>query len=266
MLGDFLAVRCQLLSKQWSKWLSVAEFWYNTSFHSALGRSPLEVLYGHKPKQLGIINPADSHSVELDQWLYERNKLNEVVRDHLQRAQLRMKQHADKNRLERQFKEGDLVYLKLQPYIQSSVVARSNQKLSFRYYGPYKVLARVGPVAYRLELPSDARVHPVVHVSQLKQHVAPTVQVQSDLSDLTVDPNLVVSPVAFTDSRLVLRGASMINQVRVQWNAAEHPLMTWEEQELNDLKRRFPKTPAWGQPDFRGGGNVRHRRKECKVR
>ena len=116
-------------------------------------------------------------------------------------------------------------------------------------------------MAYRLELPSDARVHPVVHVSQLKQHVAPTVQVQFDLSDLTVDPNLVVSPVAFTDSRLVLRGASMINQVRVQWNAAEHPLMTWEE--LNDLKRCFPKTPAWGQPDFRGGGNVRHRRKAC---
>jgi hypothetical protein len=55
-------------------------------------------------------------------------------------------------RTEKDFVVDDLVYLKLQPYIQSSVAPRSNQKLSFRYYGPFKVLARVGAVAYDLHL------------------------------------------------------------------------------------------------------------------
>lgn len=51
-------LRCTVHSypRQWSKWISVAEFWYNTSTHSALGKSPFEVLYGYTPRQLGIAN------------------------------------------------------------------------------------------------------------------------------------------------------------------------------------------------------------------
>jgi hypothetical protein len=62
-----------------------------------------------------------------------------------------------------------LVFLKLQPYIQNSVVVRSNQKLAYKYYGPYSVLARVGKVAYRLELPATNCIHPIIHVSHLKK-------------------------------------------------------------------------------------------------
>jgi hypothetical protein len=76
-----------------------------------------------------------------------------------------MKAHADKNHTERVFQVNDLVYLKLQPYIQQSVEARCNQKLAFRFFGPYKILKRVGEVAYKLELPSSSQVHPVMHIS-----------------------------------------------------------------------------------------------------
>ena len=68
-----------------------------------------------------------------------------------------------------------MVYLKLQLYIQSSVAVRANHKLSYKYFGPYEVLQRVGAVAYKLKLPDSSHVHPVFHVSQLKpsakQHV-----------------------------------------------------------------------------------------------
>jgi len=86
-----------------------------------------------------------------------------------------MKQQANKNRSEREFSVGDMVYLKLQPYVQAIVAPRSNQKLSFWFYGPFRVLARVGKVAYKLELPPACRIHPVIHVSQLKLHVPPSV-------------------------------------------------------------------------------------------
>jgi hypothetical protein len=82
-----------------------------------------------------------------------------------------MKRQADKNKSERVFVVGDWVYLKLQPYVQSSLAPRSNHKLAFKSFGPYRIVARVGSVAYKLDLRESSSVHPVVHVSQLKKSV-----------------------------------------------------------------------------------------------
>jgi hypothetical protein len=56
--------------------------------------------------------------------------------------------------------------MKLQPYIQSSIMPRANQKLSFKFFGPFPVVEKIGKVASRLKLPENSSVHPVVHVSQ----------------------------------------------------------------------------------------------------
>lgn len=79
-----------------------------------------------------------------------------------------MRDQANKNRANVEFKEGDLVYLKLKPYRQQSLARRRYEKLAARFYGPYKILQRLGKVAYKLVLPPTTTIHPVFHVSLLR--------------------------------------------------------------------------------------------------
>jgi hypothetical protein len=109
-----------------------------------------------------------------------------------------------------------MVYLKLQPHIQSSAAPRSNHKLSFRYYGPFKILQRVGALAYKLQLPPEAKIHPVVHVSQLKQHLANMDGVSTDLSSMSFDPAIVVAPVTVLDKAYKSTGSSTSLRILVQ--------------------------------------------------
>jgi transposase InsO family protein len=86
-LEAFLRCTVHACPKQWKKWLPLAEYWYNTTFQSALGHTPFEVLYGHPPRQLGIIDPQDCVVPELAAWMTERSLLSSLIHQQLQRAQ-----------------------------------------------------------------------------------------------------------------------------------------------------------------------------------
>ena len=82
-----------------------------------------------------------------------------------------MKKHVDSKHSDRQFQLGDLVFVKLQPYVQTYVASRSCNKLAFKFFGPFRIVEHIGTVAYKLDLPVSSSVHPVFHVSQLKRMV-----------------------------------------------------------------------------------------------
>jgi hypothetical protein len=141
--------------------------------------------------------------------------------------------------------------MKLQPYVQSSVMPRSHQKLSFKYFGPYQVAARVGEVAYRLQLPSSSRIHPVIHVSQLKLVAGFKGVASSSLTASLPDFNV---PVQVLQTCGVTKGHRLVQQVLVAWSGLPHELATWEDRDA--LHQRFPFAPAWGQADFQERGSV----------
>jgi hypothetical protein len=117
---------------------------------------------------MGLDVDSAAHVPDLQAWLSGRAHMQDLICQHLLRAQDYMKRQADKGRSKRDFSVGDKVFLKLQPYIQSSLMRRANHKLSFRFFGPYKIIEKIGSVAYRLELPTTSSIHPIFHVSQLK--------------------------------------------------------------------------------------------------
>jgi hypothetical protein len=250
-LETFLRCFVSSTPRQWKKWLPLAEFWYNSSFHSSLGTSPFEVLYGRPPRSLGL-SAVDAIPVgDLQSWLANRQLMTQTIKQHLLRAQQRMKHQADRNRSDRVFAVGDMVYLKLQPYIQSSVAVRANHKLSYKYFGPFKILQRIGAVAYKLELPTSSSIHPVFHVSQLKPSVKPSILVSPSLPPDNVD---VQFPIQVMARRSISRGGHDVRQALVRWSGAEPALDTWEDEVA--LRQRFPTAAAWGQASSHGGGNV----------
>lgn len=150
-----------------------------------------------------------------------------------------MKLYADKTRIERSFEVGDKVYLKLQPYRQASVALRRNLKLATKYYGPFPIIQRIGSVAYKLQLPAEARIHPVFHVSQIKKQIGASHTPTPKLSIINSEGQVLVIPAAALDSRTIVRDGVSIPQLLIHWTNATAEDAIWED--IGNIRRHFPK-------------------------
>jgi hypothetical protein len=139
------------------------------------------------------------------------------LRDNLAQAQARFKKYADLKRSERTFNVGDMVYLKFQPYRRAVFGLRTNLKLATRYYGPYLVLQKIGQAAYTLQLPPDAQIHPIFHVSQLKKHLGPKAVPSPTLPMVTPDGYVKMEPEKVLSTRSVPSGMVVKSQWLIQW-------------------------------------------------
>jgi hypothetical protein len=141
--------------------------------------------------------------------------------------------------------------MEVQPYVLLSVMPRANQKPSFKYFGPFEILEKIGTAAYHQKLPDSSSIHPVVHVSQLKLDAGFTGPVTSALPS---DNSQFHIPIKVLRTHMVDRGDHQVAQVLVQWSQLPPDLASWED--YHSLKQLFPAVPAWGQAGFKEGGHV----------
>ena len=149
----------------WNDHLPLIEFAYNNSYHSSIQIAPYEALYGRRCRSpVGWFEVGEAALIGPDSVLDAMEKV-QLIKDRLKTAQSRQKSYADVRRRELEFQVADWVFLKVSP-MKGVMRFGKKGKLSPRYVGPYRILKRIGKVAYELELPADlTAVHPVFHIS-----------------------------------------------------------------------------------------------------
>ncbi|XP_070676304.1 uncharacterized protein [Malus domestica] len=149
-----------------------------------------------------------------------------------------MKVQADKQRSERTFKVGDLVYLKLIPNQLQSLATHVYHKLHPKFYGPFEVLEKIGEVAYKLKLPETSKIHPVFHVRCLKKHIGPDVNPVPLLPLVTEDGLQVQEPLAVLQRRVYKKNNVAGVQLLIHWMDKDVEESTWED--YDEFTTRFP--------------------------
>jgi len=240
--------------KNWVTMLPWAQFWYNTSYHQSLGMMPFQVVFGRPPPSVVHYEVDVKDPIQLKENLQQRDELLQKLKVHLFKAQQYMKMQADKKRRDLQFKPGDLVLVKLQPYRQHSVALRKHQKLGMRYFGPFRVMEKIGAVAYRLQLPDSAKIHPVFHVALLKPFHGQVTQLYFPLPLSSSELGPMLNPLKVLDVRVLKRLETEVSQVLIQWEASEAKDATWED--LQDILKFYPQFNLEDKVVFDGEGNV----------
>ncbi|GJZ55551.1 reverse transcriptase domain-containing protein, partial [Tanacetum coccineum] len=159
------------------------------------------------------------------------------IKDILKAARDRQKSYADKRRKPLEFSVGDYVLLKVSPW-KGVVRFGKKRKLAPRFVGPFEIIEKVGPVAYRLDLPEELDgVHDTFHVLNLKKCLAdPTLQMPLDEIQVDAKLNFVEEPVKFLERKFKKLKRSRIAIVKVRWNSKRGPEFTWECEDHMKLK------------------------------
>ncbi|GJS42146.1 putative reverse transcriptase domain-containing protein [Tanacetum coccineum] len=212
-LKDMLRDSAINFGKGWVNHLPLVEFSYNNSYHASIKAAPFEALYGRKcrsPVCWAKVGQVQLTGPELVQETTEKI--------------IQIKQR---------------MQVALSPW--KGVVCFSKQgKLNPRYVGPFKVLEKVGSVAYKLELPEElSRVHNTFHVSNLKKCYA-NEPLAVSLDGLHFDDKLqfVKEPVEIIDREVKQLRRSRVPIVKVRWNSRRGPEFTWERED--QFRKKYP--------------------------
>ena len=165
MLRHFVGQR----QNDWDEHLPMVEFAYNSSKHAATDKTPFEIIFGfnHEATMAKWIKDEGSNGDAAD-YVKETRQNIEEARKALEAAQARSKEAVDPKRSEKKFEVGQKVWLSTKNYSNANENSRPIRKLRARWIGPFRITAIEG-MNVTLDIPKDRRIHPTVHMDQVKE-------------------------------------------------------------------------------------------------
>ena len=232
------------------------EFAYNNSYQSIIGMAPYEALYGRRCRTPMCWTEMNERKIIGPELVKDTEEKVQIIQQRLKVACDRQRSYANLKRKDIEYEVGDKVFLKVSPWKKILRFGRKG-KLSPRFIGPYEILERVGPVAYRLALPPEiAKLHDVFHVSMLRRyrsdpsHILPVqdIQVQEDFT-------FEEEPKAILDREIKQLRNKQVPLVKVLWQHHGMEEATWEPE--STMRVQYPQLFSSGNFEdkihFKGG-------------
>ncbi|GKC87216.1 putative reverse transcriptase domain-containing protein [Tanacetum coccineum] len=233
--------------KGWDKHLPLVEFSYNNSYHTSIKAAPFEALYGHKCRSPICWAEVEDSPLTSPEIIHEVTEKIIPIKSRIQAACDHQKSYVDVRRKPLEFQVGDKVMLKVSPW-KGVIRLGKRGKLNTRYIIPFKILSKVGIVAYQLELPEQlSRVHSKFHVSNLKKCLSDET-LALPLDEIQVDDKLyfIEEPVKIIDREVKHLKQSHIPIIKVRWNSRRGPEFTWERED--QMQKKYPHLFANSEP------------------
>jgi hypothetical protein len=167
VIEDILRMYVMDKPSKWEDYLHLVEFAYNNGYKAYLNVIPFEALYGRKRNTPVSWDNIVEREVVGPELLRGMEEQMEKIKHNLKASKDRKQIYADEGRNHREFKVGDLVFLKVKVE-RSSLKFGNCSKLATRYCVPFEILERIGIVSYMLTLSASMCIHNVFHVSFLK--------------------------------------------------------------------------------------------------
>ncbi|GKC42079.1 hypothetical protein Tco_1059801 [Tanacetum coccineum] len=217
----------------------MVEISYNNSYHTSIKAAPFEALYRHKCRSLICYAEVGDSQLTGPEIIHETTKKIVQIKSRIQATHDRQKSYVDLQRKPLEFQVGDKVMLKVSPWKEVIRFGR-REKLNPRYIGPFKIIAKVGTVAYHLELLEKlSRVHSTFHILKLKKCMADE-PLAVPLDEIQVDNklNFIEEPVEVMDCEVKRLKQIHILIVKVRWNSKRGLEFTWERED--QMQKKYP--------------------------
>jgi hypothetical protein len=251
-LENYLRIFCHHRQDDWEKYLPSAEFSYNNAAHESTKLSPFYVEYGMNPRMAPdavgeLVHPS------LEGLFHDRIEAQEEAKAALTLSAERMKWYYDLYKQEVPFKVGDHVLLKR----KDLRIRAANTKLAAKNYGPYKIIEKLGPATFKLQMPAKNKTHPVFHASKFIRYHHNTIgnRAPTNPPAIEIEGHNKFEVEKVLDSRVYYQKV----QYLVKWLGYDHLHDSWEPisnvSNSKELIRKFhkdhpdtPKPISWTNP------------------